>query len=83
MTVKEAYEKVKADNKDMVLISCFELDYCFAFMFCPPDWVGEHFAKAFDAVLKDTGEIGSICTHDDFEGFDRAKKIDISQFEQP
>lgn len=61
MTLIEAYSKFKSEYSDLVILSCYEYDSCFAFHAVPESHTGEDMKNmVFDSVFSVCKEDGEL-----------------------
>lgn len=78
MTIQEAYNKIKNNNPDKVIVECLEFVDFYAFALTDKGSEDEPAGGGYVTINKTSGEIGAFSPVQDFDAFFAAKKIDLT-----
>lgn len=76
--MREAYEKIKSDNPDKVVVECLEFADFYAFALADKGSEDETAGGGYDTINKTTGENGTFSPVQDFDAFFAAKTVDLT-----
>ena len=78
MTIQKAYETIKHNYPDKVVVECLEFADFFAFALTDKGVENESAGGGYDTINKTSGAIGTFSPVQDLEAFIAAKQIDVS-----
>lgn len=78
MTAQKAYEIIKKEQPEMVVIECLAFSDFYAFGLVEKGKENEISGGGYSTVNKNSGEIGEFSPPQDFEAFFAAKAIDVN-----
>lgn len=77
MTIQKAYETIKHNYPDKVVVECLEFADFFAFALTDKGAENESAGGGYNIINKDSGEIGTFSPVQDLEAFFAAKRLDV------